>query len=175
MDPLKPNLDENSATAEAYNVIDIEASGFGRGSYPIEIGVCLANQECHCFLIKPESSWVHWSNQAEQIHGISREIILTHGISVREVAETLNKLLKGLVIYSDAWGQDQSWLMKLYDAAGMWPNYKLETIRSLMNETQLNHYHSCQKQAQDKLHLRRHRASSDARVVQYTLSLVQQK
>ena len=54
-------------------IIDLEASGFGRGSYPIEVGFALENREIYSFLIKPEADWTHWSEEAEEIHGISRE------------------------------------------------------------------------------------------------------
>ena len=35
-------------------IIDIEASGFGRGSYPIEVGLVLPDGTPHCFLIAPD-------------------------------------------------------------------------------------------------------------------------
>ena len=57
-----------SATAlDAPTVLDIEASGFGRGSYPIEIGYCLPNGDTFCTLIKPEPEWQHWDAEAEKL------------------------------------------------------------------------------------------------------------
>jgi hypothetical protein len=41
-------------------IIDVEASGLGHGSYPIEVGFALADGETHCRLIKPEEDWQHW-------------------------------------------------------------------------------------------------------------------
>ena len=50
-------------------VIDIEASGFGLSSYPIEIGLVLANGATYCALVKPHTSWGHWDRGAEKVHG----------------------------------------------------------------------------------------------------------
>ena len=47
-------------------IIDIEASGFGRGSYPIEVGFALPDRTSYSFLIKPAQSWTHWSEDAEK-------------------------------------------------------------------------------------------------------------
>ena len=40
--------------------IDVEASGFGVGSYPIEVGVAFPDGGTQCYLIKPEHDWIHW-------------------------------------------------------------------------------------------------------------------
>ena len=154
--------------------MDIEASGFGRGSYPVEVGVCLEDGQCHCFLIHPEPDWLHWTDEGQSIHGIARELLLENGHPARAVALSLNERLKGMVLYSDAWGQDQSWLLKLYDAAELWPTYKLDSIRTLLNENEAQRYHQCQQQAIEMLGLTRHRASSDARIIQQALALVKQ-
>ncbi len=42
-------------------IIDIEASGFGRGSYPIEVGFITADGKTGCSLIKPEAQWKSWN------------------------------------------------------------------------------------------------------------------
>ncbi|MBW8191796.1 hypothetical protein K0504_12185 [Neiella marina] len=154
------------------DVIDIEASGFGRGSYPIEIGVCRNDGQCRCFLIKPMPDWTHWTEDAEQTHGISRQLLAEKGRPVADVTRELNDFLQGRTLYSDAWGQDQSWLMRLYDAADCWPSFKLETIRSLMTEQESSHYHASYQQAAAELNLKRHRASTDAKVIQRALAIV---
>lgn len=61
---------------EAPTVVDVEASGFGRASYPIEVGFVLPNGHSFCSLIYPEPEWTHWDPQAETIHHISRELLL---------------------------------------------------------------------------------------------------
>ena len=152
-------------------IIDLEASGFGAGSYPIEVGVVLADRTTHCFLIRPDAEWTHWNKQAEQVHGISREELLQYGRPIREVATCLNGLLDRQIIYTDAWGVDSSWLAKLYDAAGIIPLYRLETIRKILSEKQLNLWDQCKQKVVEELNLKRHRASADAKIIQRTYEL----
>ena len=47
--------------------IDVEASGFGRHSYPIEVGVVLPDRESHCFIISPPTHWSYWDPEAEAV------------------------------------------------------------------------------------------------------------
>ena len=114
-------------------IIDIEASGFGAGSYPIEVGVAMPDGETHCFLIRPEEEWVHWDEQAEGIHGISRDTLVSRGRPIREVALTLNLLLAEQTLYSDAWGMDNSWLGRLFYDAGVPQEFRLDTFRKLLS------------------------------------------
>lgn len=149
-------------------IVDVEASGFGAGSYPIEVGVVLSNKSIHCFLIKPEDSWVHWDKSAEALHGISREMLIKNGRPIREVADALNRLLVGQTVYSDAWGYDSSWLGKLYDAADMLQGFRLETLRAILSEQQMVVWERVRLEVLDELNLKRHRASADARIIQVT-------
>ena len=168
---IESNNQQQLTLPEPVDVIDIEASGFGRGSYPIEIGVCAYNGVCHCLLVKPEPDWTHWTEEAERTHGLSRDLLVKNGRSTLEIANRLNSLLENRVIYTDAWGHDNSWLMKLYDAAECWPTFKLESIRALMTEQQSALYHDSYTKAQQELLLKRHRASTDAKVIQRAVQL----
>ena len=76
-------------------IIDIEASGFGNGSYPIEVGLALPDGSTHCFIIRPASNWTHWDSSAQAIHGISRETLIESGKPPPEVADSLNRLVAG--------------------------------------------------------------------------------
>ena len=76
-------------------ILDIEASGFGRGSYPIEVGYCGANGALFCGLVLPEPDWQHWDASAEALHGITRELLRRHGRPARWMAEQLNARLGG--------------------------------------------------------------------------------
>ena len=67
-------------------VIDVEATGFGAGSYPIEVGVAFPDGGTWCGLIRPELGWSHWDPEAEAVHHISRDILATHGKAARDVA-----------------------------------------------------------------------------------------
>lgn len=149
-------------------VIDVEASGFGSGSYPIEVGVAMPDGKVRCMIIRPEPHWDHWDEEAEALHGISREILLKYGSPVRQVAEQLNKWLAGQTVYSDAWGNDSSWLAQLFDAAGISQHFKLESLRVLLSEHQLSLWQDTRDQLLSENDNPRHRASFDARVIQQT-------
>lgn len=149
-------------------IIDIEASGFGRHSYPIEVGVVLPDRRLVCNLIKPAAHWTFWDREAEAIHGIPRQLLLERGEPAEKVAERLNRLLQGRTVYSDAWGHDLSWLGKLYDQAGMRQRFTLESLRRLIGEQQLPHWHPTKAAVMQELKLNRHRASTDAMILQET-------
>ena len=59
-------------------ILDIEASGFGPGSYPIEVGFVTSDGKAWCSLIRPESDWRHWDEKAAAMHGITRGNIVGH-------------------------------------------------------------------------------------------------
>jgi len=149
-------------------ILDFEASGLGRGSYPIEVGYVLSDGHSNCMLIRPEPDWQNWDPEAEALHGISREHLLQHGRSVSEVARCLNNSLAGKTLYSDAWGNDQSWLALLFECAGMRAHFRLESLRSLLSEAQAQVWHSVRQTVIRESRLERHRASSDARMLQQT-------
>lgn len=150
-------------------VLDLEASGFGRDSYPIEVGLVLADGRAWCSLIKPEADWLHWDDSAQAMHRISRDAALQHGRSAREVARTLNDWLRGQVVYSDAWAHDYTWLAQLYEAADLVPSFRLENLRALLSDEEAARWHTVKQQVQNEEQLVRHRASTDARVLQLTL------
>ncbi|MCB1801796.1 MAG: hypothetical protein KDI82_08935 [Gammaproteobacteria bacterium] len=149
-------------------IIDVEASGFGRGSYPIEIGIVLADASRHCFLIAPARRWTHWDPDAEQVHGISRELLVRHGRSVQDVAWRLNQLLRNRTAYSDAWAFDMSWVGKLFDAAGIEQTFRIADIADLIDAGQLERWQATKDAVTESLGLQRHRASGDARILQET-------
>jgi hypothetical protein len=149
-------------------ILDIEASGLGNGSYPIEVGYVLADGSSDCMIIRPEPEWQHWDEVSAQLHGLSRELLLRRGLPVREVALRLNRQLEGLCLYSDAWGNDYSWLSLLFESAGLLQRFKLQPLRRLLDEHQLAVWHTTRAQVEQELALPRHRASGDARVLQRT-------
>jgi len=157
-------------------ILDVEASGFGRGSYPVEVGFVLPDGRSHCRLIRPEAEWLEWDDEAEQLHGISRAQLQKNGRSAFEVAQFLNDHLAGLTVYSDAWGNDQSWLALLFECADLRIKFRLDTLRALLSEEQLQLWSTTKEDVERELALGRHRASNDARVLQLayqrTLSLV---
>jgi hypothetical protein len=153
-------------------VLDIEASGFGRGSYPIEIGFVLPDGSAYCTLILPDASWTHWDGDAERIHGISRSLLQRHGRSAAEVAAELNHRLAGRAVYCDNWAHDYAWLARLFESAAVSPSFQLRHLRELLSENAAEHFDDTREIVARNLQLRRHRASSDARVLQLSLAKV---
>ncbi len=149
-------------------VLDVEASGFGQGSYPLEIGLVLPDGTPHCFLIMPARGWKAWDREAEKVHGISREVVETHGRPVEEVAWRLNGLLYGQTVYSDAWSFDMSWVGKLFDKVGMPQTFEVAALSELLSEAQQRVWDDTRRRVEHELDLRRHRASGDARILQET-------
>lgn len=147
-------------------IIDIEASGFGRRSYPIEVGYVMADGRTRCTLIRPPSHWTHWDEGAEHVHGITREVLMRHGRPADEVARMLNGDLAGQTVYCDGWAHDYTWLQVLFDEADSAPAFKLESVRMLLPETALAHLSELQRAALSELGVQRHRASNDARALQ---------
>jgi hypothetical protein len=150
-------------------VLDIEASGFGRHSYPIEIGYVLSDGRARCTLIRPLPEWTHWDTDAEQVHHITRSALIEHGRSAKVVAAMLNDDLAGQTVYCDGWAHDYTWLGALFEAADASPLFKLESVAHLLDEARLQRLPLAQKQAMTDLGLARHRASSDARALQLAL------
>jgi hypothetical protein len=153
-------------------ILDIEASGFGRGSYPIEVGFVTPEGASFCTLIRPAAHWTHWDPSAERVHGLSRREIERNGRPPALVARILNRDLYGCAVYSDGWAHDSSWLSLLFDEAGVQPRFRLLHLRELLTEAQAERWNATRQRVLSQMHLSRHRASSDARALQLTLLAV---
>ena len=153
-------------------IIDIEASGFGRGSYPIEVGVVLPDGVSYCTLIQRSPQWTHWDPRAEQLHHITVDQLAKYGKPPAEVAGMLNALLRGRIVYSDGWANDYSWLGLLFDEVEMTPAFKLENLRRILNEEEAARWHAAKDAELAVTPQQRHRASIDARVIQQTVARV---
>lgn len=149
-------------------IIDIEASGFGSGSYPIEIGVVMDDGRKYCSLIQPRDDWTHWDPRAEKVHGIARDTLLANGRPVFEVAGKLNDLLRGCTAYSDGWVVDRPWLDQLYAAASMRCEFTLSPLEMILSEPQMAAWADTKRMLLAENCEPRHRASNDALVVQET-------
>ncbi|MBR9912146.1 MAG: hypothetical protein GYB33_17530 [Gammaproteobacteria bacterium] len=152
------------------NIIDIEASGFGHDSYPIEVGVVLSSGKRYSRLIKPFSDWRHWCEKAEAVHGIERQALLEYGTDPQVVARGLNNLLAGTTVYSDCWGVDKPWLETLFYRCGLPMNFFISPIESILAEPQMQYWQTTMEEARKALKLGRHRASMDALVIQETFA-----
>lgn len=149
-------------------ILDIEASGFGKGGYPIEIGYIDSSAQRFCSLIRPQPEWTHWDDEAQRAHGISREKLQKHGVPAAEIAQELNQRLAGKTLYSDGWVLDQPWLMKLFFDVQLTPTFHLSAIEMILNEDQIGIWDSTRQQVILENQLKRHRASIDAYIIQQT-------
>ncbi|MCP4595063.1 hypothetical protein [Neptuniibacter sp.] len=149
-------------------IIDVEASGFGPDSYPIEVGVAMEEGKRYCSLIHPERSWTHWCDDAERYHQIPRSSLLLHGKQAVIVAETLNLLLEGQTVYSDGWVVDKPWLIKLFNKARVPMEFTVSPLEMILREPQMEIWHEVKDQIERELMIERHRASNDALIIQKT-------
>lgn len=150
------------------NIIDIEASGMGRLSYPIEIGLALTDKDRYCSLIKPCGSWTHWDKKAEAMHCISRKLLMENGIAIRDVARKINSILGRMTVYSDGWVVDKPWLSKLFEKAGIRQTFHISPLEMILSEAQMEIWHATKDDVVRELNVKRHRASIDAFVIQET-------
>ena len=128
----------------------------------------MPDDQAYCSLIKPEPGWVHWDKQAEILHGVSKSVLLEHGKEARLVAEQLNQLLQGKTVYSDAWGNDMSWISLLFDQVDLLQRFTVDALHKLLSHEQQLQWDGVKKQVMLDTELKRHRASSDARMLQQT-------
>jgi hypothetical protein len=149
-------------------IIDIEASGFGKGSYPIEVGYVSSHGKRWCSLITPCDDWQHWNQVAEQLHHISRETLLERGKSIDTIATHLNEVFLNQIVYSDGWLQDFTWLSRLFEMANATPHFKLEDLRTILSPYQQSAWHATKQSIVNELQITRHRASADAQILQMT-------
>ena len=165
---IQLSKNNSSARREFPSIMDIEASGFGNQSYPIEIGVVASSGARYCSLIRPEPEWTHWCKDAASIHCIPRRSLLLRGAPIREVASELNEFLKDSTVYSDGWSHDKTWLIKLFYAANMPPTFRLSPIEAITSDEQLAIWDDTKQIVAANMGLLRHRASSDALMIQQT-------
>ncbi len=149
-------------------IVDVEASGFGYESYPIEIGLALEGENRYCSLISPADRWVHWDMAAQATHHISREILIRHGKPLDHVAKELNSILNGLTVYSDGWAMDKSWVTRLFFEAGIRQAFTISPLERILTEPQMEIWHATKENIFMSLDLTRHRACSDAFIIQET-------
>lgn len=119
-------------------VLDFEASGLGKGTFPIEVAVVdVDTTETRSWLIRPTRVWATsgiWDPVAEGLHGISRETLLAEGVSVEAVCAELAEAVAGRSVVTDGVAADSAWLATLYAAVGLEPPCRLEPVGPLMGD-----------------------------------------
>lgn len=159
-----------SKNAQDYtpSIIDIEASGFGPESYPIEIGAVLDNGERYCSLISPADGWTYWDDEAERVHRVPRDILEEYGKPMDQVARELNEFMGGRTIYTDGWVVDHPWLNKLFYEIHATPTFSTSALEMILTEPQMEVWHDTKDQVVASMDLKRHRACYDALIIQQT-------
>ncbi|MBO6556918.1 MAG: hypothetical protein JJ957_10490 [Pseudomonadales bacterium] len=149
-------------------IVDVEASGFGGDSYPIEIGLALQDGSKFCTLIAPAPDWTYWDDEAETVHRISRDILETYGKPMQDVANFLNDILAGKTVYTDGWVVDKPWLTRLFHAAGVEMDFTVSSLEMILSPDQMEVWHDTKDKVVEDMELKRHRASYDALIIQET-------
>ena len=150
-------------------MISMGGSGFGPESYPIEVGFVLPDGSSRCTLIRPLAHWTHWDEQAERSHPVPRETAVKQGRDGADVVAMLNESLMGQTVYCDGPAVDPTWLRVLFDAAQTAPTFELHNLHDLLSEREAAFWNVLKRQVTAEMRLQRHRASSDAKILQRTL------
>ncbi|MEO8812494.1 MAG: hypothetical protein ABI376_06245 [Caulobacteraceae bacterium] len=145
--------------------LDIEASGLGEDSFPIEVGWAFLAGPSGGMLIRPAADWDMdaWDPMAEALHHISRGDLMRDGHAPRDVAEHLNRLLAPpLRVFSDAPDQDSFWLRRLFEETPEVQEFRLEDDGMARGQW-FGEAPPARNRASDVRHL--HRAEADALVI----------
>ncbi len=143
--------------------IDLEASGLGAKSWPVEVGWAFAQGDAKGMLIKPDNSWSDdaWDPAAQRLHGLERSQLMHDGMSATAVCKTMNAALRDAEVYSDAPDWDGFWLFRLFSAGGVKQAFSLHDfgrfIRPLAGAREPDLH-----QRAARIAPRRHRAAADA-------------
>lgn len=165
--PLRPSANNRLRP----QIIDVEASGFGSDSYPIEVGVVLSNGLRFSRLIRPLPDWTHWDPAAEMLHGISRQDLERFGHDPVIVAKELNELLLGQTVYTDGWVVDKPWLDRLFDRLAIEREFYISPIESIVSEGQIEQWQLAMEHLGSQVAQPAHRALNDAVLIQETYVL----
>ncbi|BCI68451.1 3'-5' exonuclease [Acetobacter aceti] len=98
--------------------LDNEASSLNVDSYPIEIAWVWENGKSESFLIRPEPDWTDWSEEAEALHGVSRDALMREGSPAAMVAQRFLAATENCRIVTDAPAFDRGWLKRLCGVVG---------------------------------------------------------
>ncbi|WDI33215.1 hypothetical protein PUV54_08400 [Hyphococcus flavus] len=117
--------------------IDLEASGLGAKSWPIEAGWCFLSGNPQALLIKPHATWPldQWDEAAFALHGVAYDDLLKAGVAIEEVCTALNEALAGKKVYSDAPDWDGFWFYRLFQAAGVRQEFVLRDFYDVFRNT----------------------------------------
>lgn len=152
-------------------LLDYEASSLSDRSYPIEAGWAIIAADLSIssggMLIRPHHRWTDWSEKAQLIHGITREMLFEGGAACREVAEHLAGIfdtLHGGVLSPDP-AYETFWSDRLHEAAGVQRLWTIGSFHAALATTLKNADGGDVAEAKRALTSRRpHRAEADAKL-----------
>ena len=104
--------------------LDFEASSLSKHSYPIEVAWVFQDGRSESHLIAPAPGWDDWSEAAEAIHGISRDLLRKEGEPHDAVANRMVEALGGHDLFASAPSWDGKWLSYLLRTSGF-PRHSL--------------------------------------------------
>lgn len=147
--------------------IDLEASGLGAASWPVEVGWGGVTGAPTAILIRPDASWNNaaWDPEAEKLHGLSRDRLAREGAAISVVCEALNAALSGRAVYSDAPDWDSFWLYRLFATARIRQGFKILAFADLVTPMMGAHAEALVGEAEARAP-RRHRAAADVAFLQ---------
>ncbi len=150
--------------------LDFEASCLpqhGR-SFPIEVGLAGPDGSVCAWLIRPEPAWRDWTwtQEAEQLHGLSRDQLDRDGLPAGQVLDEVAEVLRGRPAYADSY-LDAGWMRTLEAAGQAPPLVSVRHIDALIHQLDLPDPVVTRAVAEvAALPFRRHRAGEDARWLQ---------
>jgi hypothetical protein len=118
-------------------IIDFEASGLGRASYPIEVAWGDGRHPVTSFLLNPEcmNDWTDWDPRSLEFHGIPRDKLIKKGEDPKRVAERMVKALAGKTLYSDEPRYDNMWKDRLLKDSGYDPGLiRIKNLKYFLNK-----------------------------------------
>jgi len=149
--------------------MDFEASSLDLvASYPVEVGICMADGSAQGWLLRPHVLWLDWSEEAQSVHGISRQRLMEEGHEIRSVAQALNQKLGTEKVYCDAWTFDSFWLHRLYKGARLKPTFELDSISAILTPEQIDRWADTRREVLEDIELTAHRAEHDAMILRET-------
>lgn len=104
--------------------LDFEASSLSDRSYPVEVAWVFQDGRSESHLIRPAAEWTDWDDEAEALHGITREKLASEGEPHDVVAARMVEALRGHDLFASAPSWDGKWLSVLLRGAGL-PRHEL--------------------------------------------------
>lgn len=118
-------------------IIDFEASGLGKNSYPIEVGWGDGLHPATSFMLNPKAmdGWTDWDPRSMEFHHIPREKLIKEGEDPKRIAGIMVKELAGKTLYSDEPRYDNMWKDRLLKDSGYDPGLiKIKNLKYFLNK-----------------------------------------